>query len=85
MKIILLVSLLIIAACPKGDLNDDCRVDLRDFAILADNWLAEGTPEPAPDPMKIKQKKLQEAKKLLSQIENKKYLIVIVIDVNSGT
>ena len=25
---------------PPGDLNDDCRVDFYDFALLADNWLS---------------------------------------------
>ena len=27
------------AESPKGDLNGDLRVDLSDFAILADEWL----------------------------------------------
>jgi len=28
-------------ACPSADLTDDCRVDLDDFAILADQWMTE--------------------------------------------
>jgi len=24
-----------------GDLNDDCKVDFRDFAIVAENWLID--------------------------------------------
>ena len=27
------------AVCPEGDINNDCVVDLYDFAILADQWL----------------------------------------------
>jgi hypothetical protein len=30
---------LVSAECPVGDLNRDCKVDLYDFASLADNWL----------------------------------------------
>jgi hypothetical protein len=29
---------------PKGDLNQDCRVDLLDFAILCDHWLQDNNP-----------------------------------------
>lgn len=40
-----LVMVVSCAACPVGwnvaDLNNDCRVDLADFAILAENWLKE--------------------------------------------
>jgi len=28
-----------LAACPEGDLNRDCKVDLFDFALMAENWL----------------------------------------------
>ena len=28
-----------LAACPEGDLNRDCKVDLSDFAMMAENWL----------------------------------------------
>ncbi len=28
--------------CPAGDINGDCTVDLKDFAILAVNWLESG-------------------------------------------
>jgi hypothetical protein len=28
-----------LADCPEGDLNRDCKVDLFDFATLADSWL----------------------------------------------
>jgi hypothetical protein len=27
----------------EGNLNDDCIIDLKDFAVLADNWLKQGT------------------------------------------
>ena len=29
------------AACPPGDLNNDCDVDIEDIAELAQRWLAE--------------------------------------------
>ncbi len=29
------------AACPLGDLTQDCRVDSRDMAVLAESWLSE--------------------------------------------
>lgn len=32
-------------ACPSADISGDCRVDLEDFAIMASQWLMEGTPE----------------------------------------
>ena len=34
------------SACPSADLSGDCKVDLEDFAIMASQWLTEGTPEP---------------------------------------
>ena len=34
------------AACPSMDFNGDCRVDIADFAMFAEQWLTEGTPEP---------------------------------------
>ena len=27
------------AACPSADLNGDCFVDFKDFAVLTDQWL----------------------------------------------
>jgi len=30
-----------------GDLNDDCKVDFRDFAIMADNWLIDCNTDPS--------------------------------------
>jgi hypothetical protein len=30
-----------------GDLNDDCKVDLNDFAIMASNWLVDCFEEPS--------------------------------------
>ncbi len=36
------------AACPSMDVaGDDCRVDLADFSVLAEQWLTEGTLPPA--------------------------------------
>jgi formylglycine-generating enzyme required for sulfatase activity len=35
------------AACPSADLTGDCRVDLEDFAKMAEQWLTEGIPDPA--------------------------------------
>lgn len=32
------------AACPSADLTGDCRVDFKDFAVLAEQWLTEGMP-----------------------------------------
>lgn len=56
------LSLSCFAECPSADLTGDCRVDLKDFAVLADGWmdvydfddlaslvsqwLTEGIPEP---------------------------------------
>ena len=40
--VILLLTLsgtLSLAACPQADLNDDCVVNLLDYAILAEQWL----------------------------------------------
>ena len=39
LALILFSASLVLAACPEGDLNRDCKVDLYDFALLADNWL----------------------------------------------
>jgi hypothetical protein len=39
LALILFSASLILAACPEGDLNRDCKVDLFDFALMADNWL----------------------------------------------
>lgn len=36
------------AACPSADLTRDCKVTLEDFAIMASQWLTEGTPTPIP-------------------------------------
>jgi probable HAF family extracellular repeat protein len=35
--------------CPytlAGDLNDDCKVDFADFAVMATNWLVDCHAEP---------------------------------------
>ena len=29
------------SACPQADLNDDCRVDVYDFALFAEQWMAD--------------------------------------------
>ncbi len=34
------------ADCPQADINGDCRVNLEDFVIMANQWLNEGIPEP---------------------------------------
>lgn len=46
MKKLLTISLVVLifagfagAECPKADLNNDCKVDLEDFAIMASEWL----------------------------------------------
>lgn len=33
------LSLSCFADCPSADLTDDCRIDLKDFAVLADGWM----------------------------------------------
>jgi hypothetical protein len=33
--------------CPVGDINLDCRVDFRDFALMAGNWLVDCILEPS--------------------------------------
>ena len=42
---LLLLNIVLALACPVGwnpaDINNDCRVDLADFAIMAKNWLKE--------------------------------------------
>ena len=30
-----------LAACPSADLTGDCRVDVADFAVMAENWMTE--------------------------------------------
>ncbi len=35
------------AVCPRGDLNEDCVVDIYDLIILADNWLSSDCTDPA--------------------------------------
>ncbi|MEN6307612.1 MAG: formylglycine-generating enzyme family protein [Anaerohalosphaeraceae bacterium] len=34
------------ALCPSMDFTGDCRVDLADFALFAEQWLTEGVPDP---------------------------------------
>jgi hypothetical protein len=36
---IVFMASLALADCPEGDLNRDCKVDLSDFALMAENWL----------------------------------------------
>lgn len=31
------------AECPKADLNGDCKVNLEDYAIMAEEWLTSGS------------------------------------------
>jgi formylglycine-generating enzyme required for sulfatase activity len=38
------------AACPRSDLTGDCRVDLKDLAVMASEWLTEGIPVPEGPP-----------------------------------
>jgi len=42
MNTIIILIMMILGLCPKADLDGDCRVDMRDFAIFAQEWLAEG-------------------------------------------
>jgi len=44
--VLFLFSVPLSAVCPPGDLTEDCRVDLADFAIFATHWLDEETPDP---------------------------------------
>jgi len=44
MGIVLHTGGLLAAESPKGDLNGDLRVDLADFAIMADHWLEDHSP-----------------------------------------
>jgi hypothetical protein len=37
---IVFMAALALAQCPEGDLNRDCKVDLTDFALMAENWLS---------------------------------------------
>ncbi len=42
----------VLANCPTMDFTGDCRVDIADFALFAEQWLEEGMPEiwvPAPN------------------------------------
>jgi hypothetical protein len=32
-----------------GDINGDCKVDFKDFAIMASHWLEDGSEPPPPD------------------------------------
>ena len=41
--VILLLSGLAALACPVGDLDRNCKVDLGDVAVLAGHWLEDGT------------------------------------------
>jgi formylglycine-generating enzyme required for sulfatase activity len=36
---LVLLALPVFAACPTADLTGDCRVDLADFAVIAEQWL----------------------------------------------
>jgi formylglycine-generating enzyme required for sulfatase activity len=37
----------LLAACPSMDVTGDCKVNLADFAVFAEQWMTEGTPDPA--------------------------------------
>jgi hypothetical protein len=39
-------SLSCFAACPSMDATGDCRVDFKDFAVFAEQWLDVGIPTP---------------------------------------
>ena len=41
------ISAISSGACPRADINGDCKVNLEDFAIMASEWLTEGIPDPA--------------------------------------
>jgi formylglycine-generating enzyme required for sulfatase activity len=44
--ILLSISGMVSGACPRTDVNGDCKVDLADFAIMASEWLTESHPDP---------------------------------------
>jgi sulfatase modifying factor 1 len=37
----------LLAACPSMDVTGDCKVNLADFAVFAEQWQTEGIPDPA--------------------------------------
>lgn len=41
----LLIGGIVNAACPRADISGDCKVNLEDLAIMASEWLSEGSPE----------------------------------------
>lgn len=40
--LVLFLASFTVAACPQSDANGDCKADMLDFAILAQEWLTEG-------------------------------------------
>jgi formylglycine-generating enzyme required for sulfatase activity len=38
----LCINSIVLGVCPSADLNDDCKIDFKDFAILASQWLEDG-------------------------------------------
>ena len=39
--LVFLAASVLHAACPVGDMNNDCRIDISDFAIIADLWMTQ--------------------------------------------
>ena len=46
LTVLLVLSGISWAECPKADVNSDCKVNLEDLAIMASEWLEEGIPDP---------------------------------------
>lgn len=44
--VVLTGSVYVYAQCPSADLTGDCRVDMADLAVMATEWMREGTPLP---------------------------------------
>jgi formylglycine-generating enzyme required for sulfatase activity len=42
---VLCISGTVLADCPSMDVTGDCRVDFADFAVFAEQWMTEGTPD----------------------------------------
>jgi formylglycine-generating enzyme required for sulfatase activity len=43
---VLCISGNLLAACPSMDVTGDCKVNLADFAVFAEQWMTEGIPDP---------------------------------------
>jgi len=41
--VVLTVFAVVAGACPRADITGDCKVNLEDFAIMASQWLIDGS------------------------------------------